>query len=195
MRNGREAAAKLHAIIARDQERLLFDALSRFLDRGHRLVVLLGNHDTELALPDVRRTLVNELRITGRHDFQFVYDGEAYVVGDALIEHGNRYDKWNTVDHNSLRQLRSWQSRNQPEDTKHSHQFVPSAGSHLVSDVINPIKSDYPFVDLLKPETAAVIPILLALEPGYRSRLLRIAKLWATAMPHTINDGRPRHCW
>jgi UDP-2,3-diacylglucosamine pyrophosphatase LpxH len=187
--NGRQAAEKLETIISRD--RLFFAALSRFLDRGHRLVVLLGNHDIELALPDVRRTLVNKLSITGRHDFQFIYDGEAYAVGDALIEHGNRYDPWNTVDHNSLRELRSWQSRNQESNAYHA--FTSSPGSRLVCDVMNPIKASYRFVDLLKPETGAVIPLLLALEPGYRSFLRQAAWLRGVALPHRMPEpARPQ---
>ena len=36
-------------------------------------------------------------------------------------------------------------------------------GSRLVVDVMNPIKGDYSFVDLLKPEDAGVLPILAGL--------------------------------
>ena len=176
--NGQDAAAKLQTIIARD--RSFFTALGRFLEHGHRLVVLLGNHDIELVLPAVRRALTDALHITGRHDFHFIYNGEAYVVGDALIEHGNQYDPWNTVDYESLRKLRSSQSRNQPEANVCG--FKPPAGSRLVCEGINPIKTDYPFVDLLKPETDAVIPMLLALEPGYRRLIGRIAALCAARM-------------
>jgi UDP-2,3-diacylglucosamine pyrophosphatase LpxH len=168
-----QAAAKLEAIIKRD--RPFFDALTAFLERGHRLVVLLGNHDLELALPLVRRMLRHALQISGRHDFQFVYDGEAYVVGDALIEHGNQYDPWNKVNHGALGRLRSWQSRSLTDDVNHG--FNPPAGSRLVAEVINAIKAEYRFVDLLKPETEAVVPLLLALEPGYRRHIGRIAAL------------------
>src|SRR5262249_50380636 len=31
----------------------------------------------------------------------------------------------------------------------------------------NPIKEDYPFIDLLKPETDAALPLLVALEPDF----------------------------
>jgi hypothetical protein len=50
-------------------------------------------------------------------------------------------------------------------------------GSRLVSEVINPIKADYRFVDLLKPETDVVVPLLLALEPGYRQHVQKLAAL------------------
>ena len=40
------AIEKLHAITGRDQE--VFDAFGEFLEAGHRMVILLGNHDVEL---------------------------------------------------------------------------------------------------------------------------------------------------
>jgi UDP-2,3-diacylglucosamine pyrophosphatase LpxH len=171
--NPREAAAMLRAIAARDRQ--LFRALTAFLKQGHRLVLLLGNHDLELALPLVRRTLVDELNVSGGDDFAFIYDGEAYAIGDALIEHGNQYDAWNRVNHGALRRLRSRQSRH-PDGVAHAR-FTPPPGSRLVSEIINPIKAEYRFVDLLKPETDVVVPLLLALEPGYRRAAGRLAAL------------------
>ena len=183
------ASRRLERIIARDRN--FFEALARFLERGHRLVLLLGNHDLELALPAVRRTLLKTLDVTGRKDFQFICDGEAYVVGDSLIEHGNRYDRWNTVDHDALRRLRSWQSRNQPASD--APRFEPPAGSQLVCEVINPIKTTYRFIDLLKPESDVVIPLLMALEPDYRSVLGRLARLSTKAWRHRMTAAaQPR---
>jgi UDP-2,3-diacylglucosamine pyrophosphatase LpxH len=192
--NPTKAAQTLETIV--DRDRPFFDALTGFLDRGHRLVVLLGNHDLELSLPCVRRTLVETLRAgsVGKrradsgHDFEFIYDGEAYVVGDALIEHGDRCDAWNRVNHESLRRFRSRQSRHRPDVVAGT--FTPPPGSRLVSEVINPIKADYRFVDLLKPETDAVVPLLLALEPGYRRYVGRLAALCvartAASLPSTV---------
>jgi UDP-2,3-diacylglucosamine pyrophosphatase LpxH len=189
MPNGRQAAQAFERIV--DGNRSFFHALSRYLDRGHRLVMLLGNHDLELSLPDVRRALARALNLNGQHDFQFFYDGEAYIVADALIEHGNRYDRWNVVDHDKLRELRSWQSRRQPEDLAPA--FAAPPGSRLVCEVINPIRSDYPFIDLLKPENETVLPLLLALEPGYCAHLRTAAWLGAMAWPHRIaGAARPR---
>jgi UDP-2,3-diacylglucosamine pyrophosphatase LpxH len=154
---------------------VVFESLERFLSKGGRLVVLLGNHDIELSLPAVRAAFRRALGVKAGHDFEFLYDGEAYIVGDALIEHGNRYDAWNQIDYDALRRVRSFQSRRQ--DIPDEYNFTPPAGSEMVTSVINTIKLQYPFVDLLKPETAAVIPMLLALEPGYRNRLGTVAAL------------------
>jgi UDP-2,3-diacylglucosamine pyrophosphatase LpxH len=163
---------KLVDIVERD--RSFFDALGRVLAAGHRLVLTLGNHDIELAFPAVRAALDEMIGAGPGTDFRFIFDGEAYVVGDALIEHGNRYDAFNVVNFNDLRQLRSIQSRRMAVPSK--WEMDPPPGSFMVSRVINPIKESYRFIDLLKPETGAVIPILLALEPGYRSIIREAAK-------------------
>jgi UDP-2,3-diacylglucosamine pyrophosphatase LpxH len=107
------AVEVLTRIAGPDREGVVFQALSRFLGRGHRLTLLLGNHDVELSFPAVRRTLERLLGVDGRQDFCFLYDGEAYVIGNALIEHGNRYDQFNTNDYDALRRVRSLQSRRQ----------------------------------------------------------------------------------
>lgn len=143
-----------------------FDAMEALLAAGQNLTFLLGNHDVELSLPAVRRYL--ERQLGGSGCFKFIYDGEAYVRGDLLIEHGNRYDSWNIIDHSALRQERSMLSRGLGKrmQQRKSDAFIPPPGSFMVIKVINEIKRKYRFVDLLKPETAAVLPILLALHPN-----------------------------
>ena len=176
------AVAKFRAIVARDKA--VFDSFGPFLDAGGRLTVLLGNHDVELSLPAVRRELRKALGVKPHHDFEFLFDGEAYIVGDALIEHGNRYDAWNQIDYDALRHIRSFQSRGLPVPPEYA--FTPPAGSDMVTSVINAVKEQYAFVDLLKPETAAVAPILLALEPGYRTRIATIAMLFDRKLSHGL---------
>ncbi len=185
--DAREAAVAMRAIVARDQA--LFDALRDLLAAGHRLTLLLGNHDVELAFPAVRQVLRDATGATDARRFVFLYDGEAYRVGDALIEHGNRYDGFNVVDHDAVRAARSLQSRDQVVDVE----VPPPPGSRIVAEVMNPIKREYPFVDLLKPETEAVLPLLLALEPGFRSHVTRIARFKAEAVARDPKaPARPR---
>jgi UDP-2,3-diacylglucosamine pyrophosphatase LpxH len=178
------ASRKLQAIAGRDAD--FFNSLKEFLARGHRLTILLGNHDIELALPQVRATLEQLLGVDGRQDFQLIVNGEAYIVGDALIEHGNRYDSFNVVDYDSLRRVSSLQSRRQAVPEKYA--FDPPAGSKMVSWVINPIKEKYAFVDLLKPENGAVVPFLLALEPAYKKYLATAARLGLEARKHGLDE-------
>jgi UDP-2,3-diacylglucosamine pyrophosphatase LpxH len=174
------ACAKLQAIAERD--RPFFDALGSLLKNGHRLTILMGNHDIELALPSVRKKLKEIIGVEPRHDYEFIYNGEAYVVGDALVEHGNRYDGWNVVSYDRLRRICSLLSRRQPIPEKYA--FDPPAGSKMVCWVINVIKEDYKFIDLLKPEKEIAVPVLLALEPGYRQILATVAKLQYQASQH-----------
>lgn len=135
----------------------VFAALRRFAAAGNQLTLLVGNHDVELCLPSVRRHF---LSLLGEGRIEYLYDNEAYAVGPVLIEHGNRYDEWNMVNHGQLRQVRSRLSR---RDT--AGEFSAQPGSELVARVMNPVKERFAFVDLLKPETGGVVPILAVLDP------------------------------
>ena len=169
-----EAIEAFKAITNRDKA--FFDALRSALQAGVSLILLLGNHDVELSLPAVRAHLLKTLDIRNGAQFRFIYDGEAYVIGDALIEHGNRYDGFNVIDHDRLRRHRSAKSRQLT--LRENAKFHPPPGSQLVELVMNPIKKDYGFIDLLKPETEAVVPLLIALEPGFTRDIERIWNLY-----------------
>lgn len=169
------AIESLDRIAARSAE--VFDALRAFLAKGHRLVVLPGNHDSELNLPAVRRRLRKHIGADSGGDYEFVGYGEAYRVGDVLIEHGDRLDDMNRVDHTALRHLGALVSRSMPVGK--DSEFDPPPGSKLVANVINNIKKRYAFIDLLKPEVEAAFPLILALEPGRRDDLLVVAKALA----------------
>mgnify|MGYP000166730233 CR=1 FL=1 len=173
------------------RNRPVIAALAELQRRGHTLTLLLGNHDVELAFPAVRQALTALLGVPASAALRFLYDGEAYRVGDALIEHGNRYDRFNVVDHDALRRVCSLQSRGQavPEALR----MAPPVGSQLVAEVMNPIKADYPFIDLLKPESTAAVPLLLALEPKARAHAARMATLAVKASQHTyVTPAMPK---
>jgi UDP-2,3-diacylglucosamine pyrophosphatase LpxH len=177
----------------------VFEAMAELLAAGHRLTLLLGNHDVELALPKVRERLHRLL--TGGDDrrlLRFLYDNEAYTVGRLLVEHGNRYDRWNMIDHNGLRAERSVRSRLLPvdESERAASYFQPPAGTHLVVGFMNRIKARYRFVDLLKPETDAVIPLLVALEPDHwpvLDDIVKLAPLGRQLLAHKLDaPARPK---
>jgi hypothetical protein len=106
--------------------------------------------------PGPRRLLLETL---GAGRVEFLYDNQAFTLGSVLVEHGNRYDDWNAVPHDDLREARSQVSR------RVRPQFDPLPGSRMVTELINPLKARLAFVDLLKPETAAVLPFLALLAP------------------------------
>lgn len=186
-----EARAKLKAVFERNKG--LFDGFARCAQHLGRLTVLLGNHDIELAYPQVRDDLFRHLH-TAPHRCHFVQNNEAYRIGELLIEHGNRYDPWNAIDHDGLRQHVSCASRGElpprPLDV--------CPGSRLVHGAMNQLKQRYHFIDLLKPEGKILALLLLELEPSLVRKslpqLFRLASAWMTeryrkAMWHAQGDG------
>lgn len=162
-------AAECFSKIASGMDAPVFDALGELLEAGHRLTILPGNHDIELCLPAVRQALLNRLRCRVGHDIHVGYDGEAYTIGDAIIEHGNRYDDSNFIDHERLHNLRVKQSLRQ--DCPTDLPFAPPLGSFFVARAMNRIKKQYSFVDLLKPEGPALVGLLLAIDPELREEI------------------------
>jgi len=171
------AVAKLDRVVEARRAKVVFDALADFLHAGHRLTVLIGNHDLELSIPAVRARLQWHLRADATR-YAHLFDGEAYSTGRLLIEHGNRYDAWNVVDHTRLRRERSARSRGETisEEERTQMFFLAPAGTKLVIHYMNPLKARYRFIDLLKPEGAAMIPILLALEPTIEPSLRSLVR-------------------
>jgi UDP-2,3-diacylglucosamine pyrophosphatase LpxH len=176
-----EALAAFQAVVERDK--ILFDALKQLLKAGKRLTVLLGNHDIEMCLPDVRAAFEAAV---GPGALRFIDDGQALDLGEVLIDHGNLFDPANVVDHEQLRLVRSVYSRGRFAEL--DGLFSPPAGSRLVAEVMNPIKVAYGFIDLLKPESEPLFALLLALEPSYRN----ILDDAASALAHAARTLVPR---
>lgn len=176
------AIAKLTRIFQEDQAfKPVWDGLKKFVRRPNcRLVLVLGNHDVELALPHVREWVLDELSggdeaARGRVLFAIDGAGFACMVGNkrVLCVHGNEVDTWNLIDYRALLEVARSVNRGQvPQE------WDANAGTRLVIDVMNKVKKTYPLVDLLKPETKAVLPVLAALDPSQLSaigKLLRVA--------------------
>jgi UDP-2,3-diacylglucosamine pyrophosphatase LpxH len=168
------ARDKLDAVVREFAD--VWQAFNQFVSRqGNELIIVLGNHDLELALSDVKRHLVDSIakdNAAARGRIQLAMDGTGFAarVGDAgvMCVHGNEVDTFNIVDYERLRRI--------DRDLQlgwNVSEWVPNAGTKLVIDIMNGIKSSLPFVDLLKPETEAVVPILFALEQASRERLSR----------------------
>ncbi|HEX7722752.1 MAG TPA: metallophosphoesterase [Pyrinomonadaceae bacterium] len=155
----------------------VFGALKDFAAQDNRqLVLTLGNHDLEFALPWVRANLLEIL--TGnngqaRGQITLAFDGAGFrcKIGNAtvLCVHGNEVDPWNLADYERIRRLGREVIQGRPIES-----WIPNAGSQLVIDIMNDLKHKFPFVDLLKPETQAAVPILLALAPDQHDKLRAI---------------------
>jgi UDP-2,3-diacylglucosamine pyrophosphatase LpxH len=148
----------------------VWKGLEKFIrEPGRRLVFVTGNHDIEMALPGVERSIRHRLTgddpaLNGAITFATRGAGYACRVGSARVfcTHGNEVDEWNVVDYDALGQLGN--ALNAGRDIEPSR-WTPNAGTRLVVDVMNKVKARYPFVDLLKPETKIVVPVLLVLAP------------------------------
>ncbi len=176
------ATEKLARII--DSTRPVWDALSDFARSGARLTLLLGNHDVELSFPGPRALLARTLG--GPVDF--IYDNAAFTDGDVLVEHGNRYDHWNVVSHDKLRETRSALSRREPSPTD----YLGPPGSQLVQKVMTPLKQNYPWIDLLKPEGEGMFPVLAAIKPSAMREAPQFLRYAASAQRVQFNDkGAP----
>ena len=178
------AIAKLDRIMADPAFEGAWNALRGFVATpGRRLIITLGNHDVELALPWVRAHLLERLAggdgttpgdDAARGRIHLAFDGAGFLcrVGNArvLCIHGNDGDDWNVIDHETVRR--------QGRDILHgrpTEDWVPNAGTKLVIDVMNDVKKKYPFVDLLKPEKQAVLHTLAALDPALVGKLDGVA--------------------
>ena len=156
----------------------ILGALRDFLAKPNcQLILNLGNHDLELALPWVRAHFLDMLsegnaaaRVT------LMSDGTGCrlrVNGfQVLCAHGNEVDAWNVTDHEKIRRIAREIMRGRTTEP-----WIPNAGTQMVIDVMNDIKREFPFVDILKPETYAVVPILAALRPGLVGKLAELGKV------------------
>jgi UDP-2,3-diacylglucosamine pyrophosphatase LpxH len=176
------AIAKLERIFYEDPAFSgVWSALQEYVAQPNRqLILILGNHDVELALPHVTEWIVENLSqgdAAARGSITTCFDGAGFpcMVGNKSVFtiHGNDTDIWNMVNHRQLLDLALAINTHETPPA-----WDPNAGTRMVIDVMNAIKRDYPIVDLLKPEAEAVVPILLTLDP---SRLKEISKILAVA--------------
>lgn len=147
----------------------VWKALAKFIKLPRRhLVFVIGNHDIELSLPCVEASIRQHLagkntKSQSRLIFSTHGCGFACHVGHKRVfcTHGNEVDAWNSVDYSALGQLGNAMNAGRIVD---ADKWIPNAGTRLVVDIMNKIKRQYPFVDLLKPETEPVLSVLLMLD-------------------------------
>ncbi|HWO18684.1 MAG TPA: metallophosphoesterase [Kofleriaceae bacterium] len=151
---------------------------------GVELTVLAGNHDPELLVDGVRDAFAQTIgrapgTIRWADDEPLVpRDGEhppvwgralaAPGAGDdpakaAWVVHGDRWDPANFIDRDLLRAAAAAGT---------ADGFALPVGSHLVFEVLSQLKRKHRWVDELKPELGAVLPLLLAVMPLETMRYL-----------------------
>lgn len=187
------AVAILERIFSDPAFALVWKALGDFVRSENRfLVICLGNHDVELALPWSRDRIDREL---AQHDtaaksrilWRVNGEGFACQVGPASVfcTHGNEVDNWNRVDYDQLKKLVMAREAGTPLP-----KWDPNAGTQLVVDVMNQVKEALPFVDLLKPETEIVPPMILSVYPDALKLLQHFGSILFRRVRETVRTGR-----
>ncbi len=148
----------------------VWNSLRNFVAKeGKKLIIILGNHDLELALPWVQEWLIDylsEQKDVNRSRIRFITHKGGYLcrVGKAkvLCVHGNEIDAWNVTNYKALSDITS-----DIIQGRKPKKWLPNAGSRLVIEIMNEVKKTYPFIDVFKPETRGAVLALLILEPKY----------------------------
>lgn len=174
------AVSRLERIASDPAFNPVFAALTELVKKpGRQLILTMGNHDLELALPWVRERLLEILsggNEAARSRITLGFDGAGYrcQVGAAsiLCVHGNEVDEWNVTDHEQIRRI----GRDLIQG-RTTEPWKPNAGTRMVIEVMNDIKHEFPFVDLLKPEFQAAVPALLVIKPALASKIADVGKL------------------
>ncbi|MDZ7261035.1 MAG: metallophosphoesterase [candidate division KSB1 bacterium] len=135
---------------------IFFQALANFILEGHRLVIILGNHDVEFYCPLVQEKflrLLSQSCTQGNHKSpqeileelrsRVEFCPRAYIIEDSIyLEHGHQYDRLNRVDLHSLKESDS--------------ELKMPLGSFLNRYLLNHIETMLPFINNIKPVSEVV---------------------------------------
>lgn len=84
---------KINVIL--EDHKLFVKSLQKFIQRGHRVVFVIGNHDLELHFPEVQGEIRRALDLAPEYQEQVRFVEWFYISNeDTLIEHGNQYDPY-----------------------------------------------------------------------------------------------------
>ena len=103
----REAAAVLKLRAITQHHWPVFRALARFVARGNRVSIVIGNHDAELHWPEVQRTFCDALERAATEEGVAGVGPSALTFhpwffhqpGAVWVEHGHQYDAYCSFEH------------------------------------------------------------------------------------------------
>jgi len=170
------AAATVARIMDDTSFRVIWDALAAFVKTDRRkLIVVIGNHDIEIAFPPVQRLVLDRLAgddpaSRGRVEFSIMGAGYTCMVGSSRVYcvHGNEVDPWNYNRYEDLARVARRLNAGQAFDPS---EWRPNAGTKMVKEVMNAVKRRFAWIDLLKPETSAALGTLVAIDPSQAKKL------------------------
>ena len=160
------ARRQAEAIFAAPATAATLQALGEILAAGGDVIIRLGNHDIELALPEVQSALRSALgqpaAVASRLRFERGDKPAILPMGSAqiLITHGEQCDAWNKVDYLHLPGPGAAPSTA-------AQDFVYAPGSRLVKTIMNPLKRQHGLrlIDLIKPDFQGGVLTALAISP------------------------------
>ncbi|WP_437618239.1 metallophosphoesterase [Sorangium sp. So ce1151] len=158
------AVAQARACAESRATKAVFTAFGRVLAAGGQVVFRLGNHDVELALPEVqdvfRAALGQPPVVAARLSFQLGEAPDVLDVGGAriLVTHGEHNDPWNIVHYQGL----------SGAGAARRASFAYAPGSILVKQYLNPLTREFGlrFANLLKPDFQGGTLTALAIAPS-----------------------------
>ncbi len=113
---------------------LVMSALRHFVESGHRLVIIWGNHDAALWWPGVQEEIKKE--ISDKIHFQF----DPYTFDGIRVEHGHQYETFHQFDlANIFIERRGHRVLNEP------------FGSFFVSGFLSRLKSQRHYISSVLP--------------------------------------------
>ncbi len=192
--DARESASRADSIIRSHPE--IFDALKYLANSpDHQMLIVGGNHDPELIFPQVQQEIADRLKGDCSHQpVRWIVSGEAILlrvgVVNVLIEHGDQYDDWNYIDHESLRRLVSLNTRGIADRGV----YKPPPGSEMVIKRFNLIRDRFPWIERLQPlnrKTLSLISELIMpqLEKKERGVLWRAVREFARMGGRAANNA------
>lgn len=211
-----DAVAMVQRIFDYDAFKAVWDALAVFVTKPRRtLIIVIGNHDVEMAFPAVQRAILarlagDSLEARARIEFSTMGAGYPCAVGKARVfcTHGNEVDPWNFNRYEDLSRAARRLNAGVALDPS---EWQPNAGTRMVKDVMNQVKRKYAWIDLLKPEAQAAVGVLLVLDPGQVAKINQLIPIvgqkvsgdvqvdqrlsadgFATAAPAPTAAGMPR---
>lgn len=172
------AVRQAQAAMALPENAAIFESFGRVLQAGGQVVIRLGNHDAELALPEVQSVLRAALKQPAATARGLVFQtgedpaksGGILQVGGAklLISHGEQNDHWNQLDYPRLTAMAKATETTAPGGgSSAAERFEYPPGSRLVKRLLNPLKARYGmrFADLLKPDFQGAALTALSVNP------------------------------
>lgn len=90
-----KSSFKIRKVI--EDHSVFFSSLKEFILKGHRIIIIIGNHDLELLFPRVQQDIRDALDLKEEQQKYLRFCEWFYISNsDSLIEHGHHYDPYCT---------------------------------------------------------------------------------------------------